>query len=31
MDYFGNPKNLKLLQDLFVEPERNSSHDEPDD
>lgn len=31
MDYFGNPKNLKLLQDLFIEPEGNSSDDEPDD
>ena len=31
MDYFGNPKNLKSLQDLFVEIEGNSSDDEPDD
>lgn len=31
MDYFGNPNNLKLLQDLLKEPEGDSSDSEPDD
>lgn len=31
MDYFGNPKNLKLLQDLLNKPDENSSDSEPDD
>lgn len=31
MDYFGNPNNLKLIQDLLTEPERDSSDEEPDD
>lgn len=31
MDYFGNPNNLKLLQDLLKEHERDSSDSEPDD
>lgn len=31
MDYFGNPNNMKLLQDLLKEPEGVSSDSEPDD
>lgn len=31
MDFFGNSKNLKLLQDLLKEPEENSSDSESDD
>ncbi|XP_055308644.1 dynein axonemal assembly factor 6 [Sitodiplosis mosellana] len=31
MDYFENSSNLKLIQDLLTEPERNSSDEEPDD
>lgn len=31
MDYFGNPTNLKLLQNLLQEPEQNPDESEPDD
>lgn len=31
MDYFGNPRNLELLQDLLREPEEHLSDAEPDD
>lgn len=31
MDYFNNPSNIKLLQNLLKEPEENSSDSEPDD
>lgn len=31
MNYFENPANLKLLQDLLKEPDENSTDSEPDD